>query len=85
MNNKTIFEFGFRISEQLWRSQRVLIASADYTFFDLHNSLDHSDTQPHSIFAKYSANDLCRQFHFLFPLHLLVCPLLSYYIKLPTH
>ena len=60
----------------------MLIASADNTFLDLHNFSD--DTQPHSIIAKYSSNDLCRQFQFLFPLHLLVCPLLSYYIKLPT-
>ena len=28
MNNKTIIEFGFRIIEELWRSRRVLSASA---------------------------------------------------------
>ena len=52
MNNTTILllNLAFTLSEELWRSLRVLSPSAtalvDNTLFDLHNTSD--DTQPYS-------------------------------------
>ena len=58
MNNKTIIEFGFRIT---WRIMKIsggvirlgLAFSTDNTLLDLHNSSD--DTQPYSIIANYAS------------------------------
>ena len=46
-NNNKIVSF-----EELWRSRRVLSASAGNTLLDLHNS--SYDTKPHSLIVKYN-------------------------------
>ena len=38
MNNKTILNLAFVSHEELWRSSRVLSATADNTLLDLRNS-----------------------------------------------
>ena len=47
MNNKTIIEFGFRITRRTMEIEEGVIRN---TLLDLHNS--SQDTQPHSLIVK---------------------------------